>query len=112
MKNLKKNRFTTLGRLQYAESFFIIIGPFFTASFFERLQVKMLDFLRKRKRNWIIIFFLGLIILSFVVFYGAGKLHGDESNRDAGQCGEQRRARRDTAYALSDKGAEDFNYAI
>ena len=34
----------------------------------------MLDFLRKRKRNWIIIFFLGLIILSFVVFYGAGKL--------------------------------------
>jgi peptidyl-prolyl cis-trans isomerase D len=35
----------------------------------------MLDFLRKRKRNWIIIFFLGLIILSFVVFYGAGKLH-------------------------------------
>jgi len=35
----------------------------------------MLDFLRKRKRNWIIIFFLGLIILSFIVFYGAGKLH-------------------------------------
>ncbi len=34
----------------------------------------MLDFLRKRKRNWIIIFFLGLIIVSFVVFYGAGKL--------------------------------------
>lgn len=35
----------------------------------------MLDFLRKRKRNWIIIFFLGVIILSFIVFYGAGKLH-------------------------------------
>ena len=34
----------------------------------------MLDFLRKRKRNWIITFFLGLIILSFVLFYGAGKL--------------------------------------
>lgn len=34
----------------------------------------MLDFLRKRKRNWIIIFFLGVIILSFIVFYGSGKL--------------------------------------
>ena len=39
----------------------------------------MLGFLRKRKRNWIIIFFLGLIILSFVVFYGAGKLHDPTS---------------------------------
>src|SRR6267142_1776823 len=39
----------------------------------------MLDFLRKRKRNWIIILFLGVIILSFVVFYGAGKQH-DQMN--------------------------------
>jgi len=39
----------------------------------------MLDFLRKRKRNWIITFFLGLIILSFVVFYGTGKLR-DQTN--------------------------------
>ena len=30
----------------------------------------MLDFLRKRKRNWIITFLLGLIIVVFVAFYG------------------------------------------
>ena len=45
----------------------------------------MLDFLRKRKRNWIIIFFLGLIILSFVVFYGAGKMHDDPTNLQVAQ---------------------------
>jgi peptidyl-prolyl cis-trans isomerase D len=33
----------------------------------------MLDFLRKRKRNWVIIFFLGLIIVSFSLFVGSGK---------------------------------------
>ena len=44
----------------------------------------MLDFLRKRKRNWIIIFFLGLIILSFVVFYGAGQQH-DQKNFEVAQ---------------------------
>jgi len=98
MKNLKKNRFTALGRLQYAESFFIIIGPFFTASFFERLQVKMLDFLRKRKRNWIIIFFLGLIILSFVVFYGAGKLH-DPTNTEVAQINGETISQREFALA-------------
>lgn len=32
----------------------------------------MLDFLRKRKRSWIIIFLLGVIILAFIVFYGGG----------------------------------------
>ncbi|MGH7931053.1 MAG: SurA N-terminal domain-containing protein, partial [Candidatus Binatia bacterium] len=30
----------------------------------------MLDFLRKRKRSWIITFLLGLIIVVFVAFYG------------------------------------------
>ncbi len=35
----------------------------------------MLDFLRKRKRNWIIIFFLGVIIVSFALFYGSNKPH-------------------------------------
>jgi len=44
----------------------------------------MLDFLRKRKRHWIIIFFLGVIILSFVVFYGAGKL-GDQRSREVAE---------------------------
>jgi len=39
----------------------------------------MLDFLRKRKRHWIIIFFLGVIIVSFVVFYGSGKLRDQGS---------------------------------
>ena len=32
----------------------------------------MLDFLRKRKRNWIIILFLGAIIVSFALFVGSG----------------------------------------
>ena len=35
----------------------------------------MLDFLRKRKRNWIIIFFLGVIIVVFALFYGGNKPH-------------------------------------
>jgi peptidyl-prolyl cis-trans isomerase D len=33
----------------------------------------MLDVLRKRKRSWIIIFLLGLIILVFIAFYGGNK---------------------------------------
>ena len=33
----------------------------------------MLDFLRKRKRNWAIIFLLGLIIVVFIAFYGGSK---------------------------------------
>ena len=33
----------------------------------------MLDFLRKRKRSWIITFLLGVIILVFVAFYGGSK---------------------------------------
>ncbi len=33
----------------------------------------MLDFLRKRKRNWIITFLLGLIIVVFIAFYGGSK---------------------------------------
>jgi peptidyl-prolyl cis-trans isomerase D len=34
----------------------------------------MLDFLRKRKRNWIIVFFLGVIIVTFALFYGGTNL--------------------------------------
>lgn len=34
----------------------------------------MLDFLRKRKRNWIIVFFLGVIIVTFALFYGGSNL--------------------------------------
>src|SRR6185295_19052244 len=33
----------------------------------------MLDFLRKRKRNWVIILFLGAIIVSFALFVGSVK---------------------------------------
>lgn len=40
----------------------------------------MLDFLRKRKRNWVIIFFVGIIILVFALFYG-----GSGSLRDQGR---------------------------
>ena len=36
----------------------------------------MLDFLRKRKRNWVIILFLGAIIVSFSLFVGSGKIGG------------------------------------
>src|SRR5262245_3125905 len=38
----------------------------------------MLDFLRKRKRNWIIILFLGIIVVTFALFVGSSKLrdHG------------------------------------
>jgi peptidyl-prolyl cis-trans isomerase D len=41
----------------------------------------MLDFLRKRKRNWIIILFLGAIIVSFALFVGSGNL-GDPRGAD------------------------------
>ena len=41
----------------------------------------MLDFLRKRKRNWIIILFLGAIIVSFALFVGSGKF-GDRSGAE------------------------------
>ncbi len=34
----------------------------------------MLDFLRKRKRNWVIVLFLGVIIVTFTLFYGGGNL--------------------------------------
>jgi peptidyl-prolyl cis-trans isomerase D len=39
----------------------------------------MLDFLRKRKRNWIIVFFLGLIIVVFALFYGGTSNFGDRA---------------------------------
>lgn len=38
----------------------------------------MLDFLRKRKRNWAILFLLGLIIIVFVAFYGGNQM-GDRA---------------------------------
>lgn len=41
----------------------------------------MLDVLRKRKRSWIIIFLLGLIIVVFIAFYGGNKLR-DTSLQD------------------------------
>jgi peptidyl-prolyl cis-trans isomerase D len=44
----------------------------------------MLDFLRKRKRNWIITFLLGVIILVFIAFYG-GSRYGDQGSPDVAQ---------------------------
>jgi peptidyl-prolyl cis-trans isomerase D len=41
----------------------------------------MLDFLRKRKRNWVIILFLGAIIVSFALFVGSGKFR-DSANTE------------------------------
>lgn len=41
----------------------------------------MLDVLRKRKRSWIIIFLLGLIIVVFIAFYG-GNQFGDPAAQD------------------------------
>jgi len=41
----------------------------------------MLDFLRKRKRNWAILFLLVLIIIVFVAFYGGNKM-GDRATSD------------------------------
>lgn len=36
----------------------------------------MLDFLRKRKRSWVIILFLGIIVVTFALFVGSGDLGG------------------------------------
>jgi len=44
----------------------------------------MLDFLRKRKRNWVIILFLGAIIVSFALFVGSGKFR-DPSRADVAE---------------------------
>ena len=41
----------------------------------------MLDFLRKRKRNWAILFLLVLIIIVFVAFYGGNKM-GDRTTSE------------------------------
>lgn len=44
----------------------------------------MLDFLRKKKRSWIITFLLGVIILVFIAFYGGSK-YRDEGSPDVAQ---------------------------
>jgi peptidyl-prolyl cis-trans isomerase D len=44
----------------------------------------MLDFLRKRKRNWIIILFLGIIVISFALFVGSGKFR-DQGTGDVAE---------------------------
>jgi peptidyl-prolyl cis-trans isomerase D len=41
----------------------------------------MLDFLRKRKRNWVILFLLVVIIIVFVAFYGSNKM-GDRGTSE------------------------------
>lgn len=44
----------------------------------------MLDFLRKKKRSWIITFLLGVIILVFIAFYGGSK-YRDTGSPDVAQ---------------------------
>ncbi|MGE5817088.1 MAG: SurA N-terminal domain-containing protein [Deltaproteobacteria bacterium] len=44
----------------------------------------MLDFLRKRKRSWIITILLGLIIIVFIAFYGGSK-YRDTGGQDVAQ---------------------------
>ncbi len=39
----------------------------------------MLDFLRKRKRSWIIIVLLGIIVVTFIAFYGGSKYQNQGS---------------------------------
>ncbi len=48
----------------------------------------MLDFLRKRKRSWIITFLLGVIISVFVAFYGGSKFQDSRSQNVAEVNGE------------------------
>jgi peptidyl-prolyl cis-trans isomerase D len=45
----------------------------------------MLDFLRKRKRNWVIIFFLGVIVVVFALFYGGGGNLRDQGRSDVAE---------------------------
>jgi peptidyl-prolyl cis-trans isomerase D len=45
----------------------------------------MLDFLRKRKRNWVIIFFLGVIVVVFALFYGGGGNLRDPGRSDVAE---------------------------
>lgn len=48
----------------------------------------MLDFLRKRKRNWVIILFLGIIVVTFALFVGNGGLGGGSATAVAEINGE------------------------
>ncbi|MGE5303161.1 MAG: SurA N-terminal domain-containing protein [Alphaproteobacteria bacterium] len=45
----------------------------------------MLDFLRKRKRSWIISILLGLIIIVFIAFYGGSKYRDTGSGQDVAE---------------------------
>jgi peptidyl-prolyl cis-trans isomerase D len=54
----------------------------------------MLDFLRKRKRSWIIVFLLGIIIVTFIAFYGGGKLR-DSVLTDIAQVNDEVISRRE-----------------
>ncbi|HEU4639116.1 MAG TPA: SurA N-terminal domain-containing protein, partial [Candidatus Binatia bacterium] len=49
----------------------------------------MLDFLRKRKRNWVIVLFLGVIIVTFTLFYGGTNLGEPKATEIAEVNGEQ-----------------------
>ncbi|HXG50379.1 MAG TPA: SurA N-terminal domain-containing protein [candidate division Zixibacteria bacterium] len=59
----------------------------------------MLDLLRKRKRSWIITFFLGIIILVFALFYGGTKLR-DPSSPDVAEVNGEPITRREFALSL------------
>ena len=48
----------------------------------------MLDFLRKRKRSWIITLLLGIIVITFVAFYGGSK-YQNQSGSDVAEVNGQ-----------------------
>jgi len=45
----------------------------------------MLDFLRKRKRHWIIVFFVFIIAAVFVLFYGGSNKFGDRTSAEVAE---------------------------
>ena len=62
-----------LPRVAYLTPIFYHTVASFT-SFSRKVRPLMLDFLRKRKRNWAILFLLVLIIIVFVAFYGGNQM--------------------------------------
>jgi len=56
----------------------------------------MLDFLRKRKRNWVITLFLGIIVVSFALFVGSGKFR-DQGAGDVAEINGEGISQRDFA---------------
>ncbi len=99
MKNLKKNRFSALGRLQYAEAIFYHNWAVFYRIFSKGYNLKMLDFLRKRKRNWIIIFFLRADYFELCRCFTALASQHDQTNVEVAQINGETISQREFALA-------------